>query len=285
MAKNPSVLTQFESRRRKEHLAFLAVKFLKAYESFHAIREEFQKAMRDDCLAESGLYTSVWELVQSLAFDMKEKAHHLFRAGPRTGKRAEPGAADKGSRRMINELKASIEERAIDSYIATGYHLLLILGESLYQLERYAPEFKKEQGQIARIERLAKRAGYTFNPEEMSELERLHALSDISMKVNAETEELIFRFMVRCESLFKGTAEVMRSFIEGAGENEILIQNLLQNVALLEKVYGEGSAERIFWALCRHKRVEGQTGLEKAANFARAKCGNVTGLPGELESS
>jgi hypothetical protein len=277
MSRRTSAIGQFEVRRRKEYLAFLVVKFLKAYEAFRGIQEGFEDAARRNCLAECGLYKAVWDLVETLGFDMKEKAHYLFRTGNREAHGAE-ASTDKDTRHMIQRLTSSIETRSIDSYIATGYHLLLILGESLYQLERYTPEFHKEQSQIGAIERLAEEAGYTFSPEEAGEMEQLRGLSDISMKVSAETEELIFRFMVRCESLFKGTAEVIRRFIEGAGENEILIQNLLQNIDLLEKVYGEGSAEKIFWVLCRHKRVEGQTGLEKALNFARARCGNVTGL-------
>ena len=279
MSRRVSAIEQFEPRRRKEYLAFLVVKFLRAYVAFRAIQEGFEKAVKENRLAESGLYKLVWELQDTLGFDMKEKAHYLFRSGLRGEEPGGDGAAEKSTRRMIQKLKSSIETRSIDSYIGTGYHLLLILGESLYQLEHYAPEFRTEQGQIAEIEKLAEDAGYTFSPEEAAEMEQLRALSDISMKVSAETEELIFRFMVRCESLFKGTAEAIRRFIEGATENEILIMNLVQNVDLLEKVYGQGSAEKIFWVLCRHKRVEGQTGLERALCFSRMKCGNVTGLP------
>jgi hypothetical protein len=279
MTRRGSAIEQFEPRRRKEYLAFLVVKFLKAYDEFLAILAGFEKAVKENRLAESGLFRQVRELQDSLGFDMKEKAHYLFRSGQREDDPVPDGAGEKSTRRMIQKLTTSIETRSMDSYIATGYHLLLILGESLYQLERYTPEFRKEQGQIAEIEKLAEQAGYTFSAEEAVEMEQLRALSDISMKVSAETEELIFRFMVRCESLFKGTAEAIRRFIEGATENEILIMNLLQNIELLEKVYGQGSAEKIFWVLCRHKRVEGQTGLERAVAFAKSKCGNVTGLP------
>ncbi len=283
MSRRGSAIEQFETRRRKEHLAFLVVKFLKAYDEFRAIHERFEKAVKENRLAESGLFKQVRELQDSLGFDMKEKAHYLFRSGSREEEPAADAQGEKSTRRMIQKLKTSIETRSIDSYIGTGFHLLLILGESLYQLERYTPEFRREQGQIAEIEKLAEQAGYTFSPEENVEMEQLRALSDISMKVSAETEELIFRFMVRCESLFKGTADVIRRFIEGATENEILIQNLLQNMDLLERVYGPGSAEKIFWVLCRHKRVEGQTGLERATAYARMKCGNVTGFaPGAL---
>ncbi len=279
MPKNVLALDRFEERRRKEYLAFLVVKFLKAFISFRGIHDDFHAAAERGCLTGCGLFQRVLELQETLAFDLKEKAHYLFRTGGKNGGGVHAATGEKDTHRIIGELRGAIETRSIDSYIGTGFHLLMILGESLYQLDHYTPEFKKEQDQIARVERLAKRAGYTFTAEEMGELERLRTLSEISMKVSAETEELAFRFMQRCNTLFAGTAEVIRHFIEGAGDNEVLVQNLLQNVNLLEKVYGADSAEHIFRVLCRHKKVEGRTGLEKAMNWARQKCGNVTGLP------
>jgi hypothetical protein len=285
MAKLGSARNRFEARRRKEHLAFLVVKFLKVFIAFRQIHDEFHAAADKGCLTGCGLFQKVLELQESLAYDLKDKAHYLFRTGGMSGGGARTAAADKGARSVIAGLKTSIQMRSIDSYIGTGFHLLMILGESLYQLDHYTPEFKKEQEQIARIERLAKRAGYTFTAEEAAELERLRAVSGISMKVSAETEELAFRFMQRCDSLFAGTAEAIRHYVEGAGDNEVLIQNLLQNVDLLESVYGRDSAERIFWILCRHKKCEGRTGLEKAMNYALQKCGNVTGLPAAGRSS
>jgi hypothetical protein len=70
----------FEARRRKEHFAFLVVKFLKAFTSFSEIYREFKEASRRGCLSGCGLFEKVKELEESLAFDLKEKAHALFRA-------------------------------------------------------------------------------------------------------------------------------------------------------------------------------------------------------------
>ncbi len=285
MAKSESAVKGFESRRRKELLAFLVVKFLKAHESFREIHDEYVDASKNGCLAGCGLYRKVKVLEESYAFDMKEKAHILFRGNNGNGKGGQGASGEMDPRRLIGELETSIESKSLDSYIGTGFHLLLILTESLYQLDQYIPEFHKEQAQIDRIEKIAKRIGYAFNADELHELEHLRALSEISLKVTADTEELTLRLMERCEALFKGTAEVIRHLIESTRENEILVQNLLQNVDLLEKVYGEGSAERIFQAICRHKRLDGRTGLEKAVNYARTRCGNVTGLPGAGKAS
>jgi hypothetical protein len=277
MAKKARPAEPFEARRRKEHVAFLVVKFLKAHDAFLEILREFVEARRDNRLGSSALYQKLGALGDGLAFDIKEEAHFLFRAGHGNGKKDPPARTTK---RSIGELKAGIESRAMDSFIGTGYHLLEILKESLYQLERYSPQYEREQEEISRFETLARSIGYTFSPEEMGELEHLRSLSSISMNLSAETEGMTVRLMERCESLFRGTAEVLRHFIEGSAENEILVQNLLQNVGLFDTVYGEGAAERIFWVMFRRKGLDGSTGLEKATAFTRERCGNTAGIPG-----
>ena len=274
MGKQESTRDRFEARRRKEQLAFLVVKFLRACDAFRSINAEFRKLANAGCLAGCGLFERVRELQESLVFDLKEKAHALFR------KEALATKHSRETRRFLARMKASIETRSIDSYIGTGYHLLLILQESLYQIERYTPELEKEKGEIGRVLELAGASGYTFTPEERAELQRLRALDGISVKLAADSEELARRVMERCETLFAGTAEIIRHYAASARDNEILVLNLVRSRDLVEKVYGEGSAEAIFSELCAGKGFHGGTGLERAMNFVRAKCGNVTALPG-----
>jgi hypothetical protein len=280
MPKRELMRDQYETRRRKEQLAFLVVKFLRASALFISIDAEFRRLTKEGNLAGGGLFVRVRELAESLVFDLKEKAHFLFRNDPRSADGVK-GASKTGSRtthELLAGMKNSIESRAIDSYIGTGYHLLLILMESLYQIERYAPELEREKREISRILELARTTGNAFSPEERAELERLQGLSELSVKFAAESEELALRVAERCEALFEGTAEVIRHFMASARDNEVLIQNLVQNRELLERVYGEGAAEQIFSELCKGKGYTGRTGLERALNFARAKCGNITAL-------
>jgi hypothetical protein len=280
MAKRELTRDQYEARRRKEQLAFLVVKFLRANALFISIDAEFRRLAKEGNLAGGGLFVRVRDLEDSLVFELKEKAHFLFRNDPRAANGVK-GASKTGSRtthELLAGMKNSIESRAIDSYIGTGYHLLLILQESLYQIELYAPELEREKREISRILELARTTGNVFSPEERAELERLQSLSELSVKFAAESEELALRVAERCEALFAGTAEVIRHFMASARDNEILIQNLVQNRDLLEQVYGEGAAERIFSELCKGKGYTGRTGLERALNFARAKCGNITAL-------
>jgi hypothetical protein len=291
MAKREVTREQFDARRRKEQLAFLVVKFLRAYVLFQSINADFRRLTASGCLAGCGLFERVRDLAESLVFDLKEKAHYLFR---KTGPVGAPtpaatGAGDsKDTRRRIAGMKSNIEIRSIDSYIGTGYHLLQILQESLYQIERYTPELEKEKGEIGRILELARSTGYKFSLEERAELERLKALDEISVKLAAESEELALRVMERCETLFAGTADVIRNFVASASDNEILILNLLENQDLIEKVYGQGSSEGIFWELCKGRGFTGRSGLERAINFARAKCGNTSAIaaaPGGISSA
>jgi len=283
MAKREVTREQFDARRRKEQLAFLVVKFLRASVSFTSINADFHRLHAEGCLAGCGLFERVRELAESLVFDLKEKAHSLFRkAGPNgaaTDGRPVVDARDaRDARKSIATMKSNIETRSIDSYIGTGWHLLQILQESLYQIERYTPELEREKGEISRILDLAKSSGYRFSLEERAELERLKALDEISVKLATEAEELAVRIMERCESLFAGTADVIRNFLASQSDNEILVLNLLEHQELLEKVYGPGSSESIFWDLCRGRGFTGRSGIERALNFARARCGNASAI-------
>ena len=239
MGKREVTREQFDTRRRKEQLAFLVVKFLRASVSFKVINADFRRLNDQGCLAGCGLFERVRELEDSLVFDLKEKAHFLFRKEG-ANRAPAPAAASAGdtrdTRRLIAGMKSNIETRSIDSYIGTGWHLLQILQESLYQIERYAPELEKEKGEISRILELARSTGYKFSLEERAELERLKALDEISVKLAAEAEELAVRVMERCEALFAGTADVIRNFLASQSDNEILVLNLLEHRDLVEKV-------------------------------------------------
>jgi hypothetical protein len=267
----------FEERRAKENLAFLVVKFLKAYVAFEGIYEVYRKAEADGCLASCGVFEQVKELEESLAFDLKELAHGLFRS--RTIQEAGgPKPSQRISRRMLRELTASIEMRAIDSYIGTSYHLLTILKESLYQLRQYAPLYEQEEAEVAAIDEMARRLKYSFSPHEAHELEHLRSLVELSTKLSTENKALSSRMAARGRDLFQSTAQVIRQHLESASENEVLVQNLLQNRDLLDRVYGAGAAERIFIELCPGRDVSGNTGIERARSYVRKHCGNVDSL-------
>jgi len=234
--KTESRRDQFEMRRRKEQVAFLVVRFLRAAVAFRSISASFKECARKGSLERSGLFEPVHELVNGQLFDLKESAHALFRA---------EAIKAKGKRTAT---RFSAETRSLDSHIGTGYHLLLILQETLYQLERYGPELEREK-------------------------------DDASVKIASDAEELTRRVMERCRGLFRRTAEVVRAFLTSSHDNEILVLNLIQNRELLDTVYGEGAAEDVLSAICTGPDFHGQSGLERALNYVRERCGNVTALP------
>ncbi len=277
VAKTDLTKEEFAERRRREQLAFLVVKFLMAWEELGRIYADFKAAEVAGSLPSSSVFERVRALEGTLAFDIKEAAHKLFRtAGRARAERRRPGS--RVSRRELGEFKRAIEGRSIDVSIGTGYHLLAALRESLYQLVHYAPEHAREMAEMAEIDQMARRLRYTFSPEEAHELDRLRGIAEVSMRLSAETRAMARRMMARCYSLFKSTAQLVLGFIEGAAENEILVQNLLLRRELLERVYGVGASERIFTAICRDKDVPGATGYERAVAWVRRRCGNSDGL-------
>ena len=287
----------YELRRRKDERAFLVVKFMRAYVSFGKISQEFRLRSSSGSLAGSGLFERVRDLADSLVFDLKEKAHLLFRTsgngvdsggpnGPPTEPRFGSAQPNGQSRRWLSAVERSIEARSIDSTIGTAYHLLLILQESLYQIERYTPELEREKAEINRILQLARAPGSNLTEGELAELERLRALDEASMRAAVESEEMTRRVMERCETIYAAAAEVIRHFVTGERDNEVLVLNLLQNRELVEKIYGSGGLEAIFQELFAGTEVPGGTGVERALSFARARCGNVTALaPGSAVSA
>jgi hypothetical protein len=267
---------RFEARRHKEREAFLVVKFLRVHAAFSGIAAEFAALSTGTAhaLGGSGLFEKVRELTGGIAFDLKEMAHYLFRSDAGPGSRA----SGRGKRQLLAGRKNSIERLSIDSYIGTGYHLLLILQESLYQLKRYMPELEHEKSEVADILDLARAGRSARADQENAEVDRLRALEEISATLAVESLDMARQVMQRCESLLSGTASVIRRFLGSVRDNEILILNLLQNKGLVEGVYGEGAAEEILSELCAPTGPGQGTGTDRALRFVRERCGNVSAL-------
>jgi hypothetical protein len=262
----------FEARRRKEQVAFLVVKFLRMHIAFKDIAAEFHARLDDGTLASAGLFRRVSNLAQSIGFDLKELAHTLFRLN--NGPEPERGPAKSSDR--LATMKAALERRFLDSSIGTGYHLLLILLESLYQIERYSPELDREVKEIDRVMELSRAP--KVGAEQRAEMENLQALDEFSGKLAQDSTELAQVVIRRCEDLLDATARVIRRFASSAHDNEILVLNLLRNHDLVKQVYGEGADEAVLAELCLEGGSRGRTGMERALALVRARCGNLNGL-------
>jgi hypothetical protein len=289
------VRAEYLERRRKEDLSFMVVRFLRAYETFEGIYDEFQQRQQEELgFKGCGLFEKVKDLEERLVFDIKEKAHFLFRPGPANREpAAEPELAEveKGlllgrdvrrdggeARRALAELRRSLINRSIDSYVGTGFHMFMILRESLYQLEHYVPQFLAELESLERIEYLAQKIGYLPDEEEERELLSLRDVIRFCQTIASDTRELCTIALERCRSLFRESATVLRHFLQESEGNEVLVLNLLAEQELVERVYGTGSCEEILAHIFRKFGRPEQTGVEKAREFALQACGNVEAL-------
>jgi hypothetical protein len=291
------VRQQYLSRRRKEDLSFLVVRFMRAYVLFSDIYAEF-KALQGQGgeFQHAGLFARIQRLEQSLVFDIKEKAHFLFRSDKPDAEEPESVGARfadlerillesretdrREARAVFADLRKSLVRKSIDSYIGTGFHLFMILLESVYQLENYVPQYRSELEYLQRIEYLTDRIGYQFDPVEEHELDHIKQVVTLCNSIATDTQELADVALERCMVLFRETAEILRHAIEGAGANEVLVLNLLNEQGLVEQVYGEGAWEAILSHMFREAGGSGQSGAQKAESFVRRACGNIESLEG-----
>ncbi len=291
------VKKQYIARRRKEDLSFLVVRFMRVYVLFSELYEEFKGLLdKGGDFQNSGLFAKIRNLEQALVFDIKEKAHFLFRSDSQNTQEPEvvdPSFADlerilvdsreadrTKAREVFAELRKSLVRKSIDSYIGTGFHLFMILLESVYQLENYVPQYRSELEYLQRIERLTDRIGYDFDREEEHELGHIRQVVALCQSIATDTQELANVALERCMTLFHETAEILRHAIEEASGNEVLVLNLLTERTLVEQVYGAGSWEAILKHMFRSTGGPGQSGAEKAESFVRRTCGNIEGLKG-----
>jgi len=289
------VQKQYIDRRRKEDLSFLVVRFLRAHVGFFELYEEFKALLGKGAdFQNAGLFAKIRNLEQTLVFDIKEKAHFLFRsdwvgtdesevAGSRFADLEriilESQNADRSkARKVFAELRKSLVRRSIDSYIGTGFHLFMILLESIYQLENYVPQYRGELEYLERIENLTDRLGYEFDQEEEHELDHIKQVVTLCQSITTDTQELANVALERCMALFRETAEILRHYIEDASSNEVLVLNLLKERGLVEQVYGAGAWESILSHMFRSAGEPGRSGAEKAESFVRRTCGNIEGL-------
>jgi hypothetical protein len=212
---------------------------------------------------------------EKIVFDIKEKAHFLFR-GPAQGGQEE--AAGSRARPTMSALGRSLVDRALDSTIGAGFHMFMILRECLYQLEVYAPRYEAELEQVERLEELSRRASSRLGEEERHELDHIRQIAKHGQEMAAYNRELAEQALERCRALFRQAAELLTHFIESAGQNEVLVLNLLREREAVDLVYGEGGAERLFSHMFRKSGRLGTSGLAKAMAFARRHCGNSEDL-------
>ena len=284
----------FTDRRRKEDLAFMIIRFLKSFHIFRGIYQDFIRIIHEKRSFEgSNLFQRIKKLEEDNVFDIKEKAHFLFRKIEDSqsdtriettyeslkevfGSNIHPETKTREAREILAAFRKAIVTRSIDSCVGTGFHLFMILRESLYQLEYYVPQYMEEHRLLDKIETLATDVGYLFSDVERHELLHLRQLDRLSQTITSDIKDHAKRAIEQCNSLFKETAEVLRHHMEESGTNEVLILNLLKERELVDSTYGADVLEDLFSEMLKTTDITGSSGIEKAINFVKEHSGNTS---------
>jgi tetratricopeptide (TPR) repeat protein len=139
-------------------------------------------------------------------FDLKERCHALFR--------------------YQNAEVCDEKEKFFDLTIGSIFHEAMKLKESLYQLEVYGPRYLE----------LEKRLG---NPLPEREFHRFR-------KIKSRAEQGLKEGIEDLKELFRDVKEQLGELLREYSKNQLLTRFLLENVSLVQRVYGKRGMERIF---------------------------------------
>jgi tetratricopeptide (TPR) repeat protein len=144
---------------------------------------------------------------QSLLYNLKEQCHSLFR--------------NKGKK------PAYKNEWLLDLVIGSIFHEAMKLRENIYQMEVYRPKYLQYKSKVGKSD---------YEKDYLQQFER----------IILKTKQGVVEGMEETRSLFQDAmAQLIDLFKEGAN-NTILVRFLLENLTLLQKVYGSKKAKEIF---------------------------------------
>ena len=287
----------YTRRRKKESLAQLVVRFLIAYNEFNRVYRVFNKyeGLGND-FTESGLSHRMDKLCDIIFIDLKKKSDFLYRnLGDENNRYSEIPIKYDDLKKMLTiseddkieknktkflfiELNRALLNQSIDCNINRIFRKLIVLKENLYELEFYKVQYAQEHLYINKTVSLLKEFDYVFDENETEELNQIYELDRLSQKILGDTKIHARLVLKSCNSLFKETSEILLYIIQDSGSNEVLALNLLRERDLVENIYGDGALERIFSRIYMQMNIYGNTGLEKAINYLRNNCDNISEL-------
>ena len=139
-------------------------------------------------------------------FDLKERCHSRFRYQ---------------EAQSCNE-----KEKLLDLTIGSIFHEAMKLKENLYQLEVYGPRYMEFE----------KRLGNPLPEGESNRFKKIMLRAEQDLKEGIEDLEKLFR------DVKEQLAELLREY----SKNKLLTRFLLENRALIQRVYGRRGQEKIF---------------------------------------
>jgi tetratricopeptide (TPR) repeat protein len=182
------------------------VEIVKGFLKSALIFADVQKGYRQGNLKFSNVEKLVDTTGSSPLFDLKERCHALFRY-----EEAEP----------CNE-----KEKLFDLTVGSIFHEAMKLKENLYQLEVYGPRYLE----------IEKRFGNPLPEREFHGFKKIKLRAEQGLREG--TEDL--------KELFHDVKEQLAELLKEYSKNQLLTRFLLENTALIQKVYGKRGLEKIF---------------------------------------
>jgi hypothetical protein len=171
-----------------------------------AFREIFKK-YREGRLRFSDIGDWVDDKGKSLLYNLKEKCHTLFRYR---------------GKKPIHK-----NEWLLDLVIGSIFHEAMKLRENIYQMEVYRPRYLQYKAKSGRSD---------------YEKDYLQLFERIILKAEQEAAE----GMLETRSLFKDATAQLVDLFKERSKNAFLVRFLLENLTLLQKVYGRKKTKEIF---------------------------------------
>jgi tetratricopeptide (TPR) repeat protein len=169
--------------------------------------QEIFKKYKEGCLRFSDIAVWVDDKGQTLLYKLKEQCHFLFRYKGKT---------------PIHK-----NERLLDLVIGSIFHEAMKLRENVYQMEVYQPMYLQYKLRVGK-------SAY--------EKDYIHLFERIIFKAKQGVAE----GMEETRSLFKDAMAQLADLFKEDAKNIFLVRFLLENLTLLQKIYGSKKAKEIF---------------------------------------
>jgi len=220
------------------------------------------RARFDDLIAKSAgqgrlAFDSVNTFVEEDLFELKEACHTLFR---------EP---------ELEEQEGLSSGQLFDILVGSLFHQMMKVKESCYQLERYGPQYAA-----------LRRAARGPNPPENAEV-----FLREGQRILQRARRALGQDLKHAVELFSEAAAALRHVLAEHRDNPVLARSLIDNVELVEAVYGARGLERLLVEIYEGRPALGY--LTAARDLyeggwyerARALCKHVRKLEPKNESA
>jgi hypothetical protein len=265
-------------RVNREQLGFMISEFLIAYDKFLDVKTDFEESDYLENPSSLNLFERIEDIEEKTVMNIKNKAHHLFRNEMKMGYDFGLMENLEGIHKEIYHRIKKSTETTLDSIVGSGFHEFMDLREAAYKLENYVPTYLEEHEKLQDLKKQIEKSDVKLSSREQHMFDSLVEINKDNISRIPHLKEEFVHSMDECYKLFQETAHVLKDYFSFQGKNEKLVLTLLLRKDLLTKLYGENGVEDIFSTMYEHIDIPGESGFEKALNYAMENCGNTTAL-------